>query len=60
MYPTEEYAYRNRWQDEYDAHTREHAWEHAWYIRETPDDSDIPNDIKQAFEEEGPSWTCTK
>jgi hypothetical protein len=52
MYPTEEYAYRNRWQDEYDASTREHAWEHAWYIRETPDDSDIPNDIKQAFEEE--------
>jgi hypothetical protein len=54
MYPTEEYAYRNRWQDEYDAQTREHAWNTGdiAMFDSTYDDSDIPNDIKQAFEEE--------
>jgi hypothetical protein len=71
MYPSEE-TQRNRWQDEYDASTREHAWQNetvevstTWHIHgieraewllslteEDDDDDDIPNDIKQAFEEE--------
>jgi hypothetical protein len=49
MYPSEETARRNRWQDQYDAQTREHAWnatDTAWYGPNLDDDSDIPADVQ--------------
>lgn len=52
-YPSEDQTNRNRWQDEYDAATREHAWQnensHVWQSDDFADD--IPADIKHAFEE---------
>lgn len=56
MYPTEEIARRNRWQDEYDTATREHAW-HAEsnptsHYGMFSEDDEIPADVAAEFEAE--------
>lgn len=54
-YPSEETARRNRWEDEYAAQTREHAWQNEARHFQIPewfeDDEFVPLDIKHAFEE---------
>lgn len=57
MYPSEETARRNRWQDEYEAATREHQWDsvdlgmYGAFKALDDDENDIPADVRADFEE---------